>query len=64
LLQNQNETSGNNLNNIRCEASRHFRNKERDYLKDKINELTPTSKEKKKLVACIGEYINLRGVPT
>jgi hypothetical protein len=28
---------GDNLNNIRCEASRHFRNKKRDYLKDKIS---------------------------
>jgi hypothetical protein len=27
-----------NLNNVRCEASIHFRNKMREYLKDKINE--------------------------
>jgi hypothetical protein len=32
--------NGDNLNNIICEASRHSRNKEREYLKDKINELT------------------------
>jgi hypothetical protein len=33
------EINGDNLNNIRCEASRYFRNKMREYLKDKINEL-------------------------
>jgi hypothetical protein len=31
--------NGDNLNNVRREASRHFRNKKREYLKDKINEL-------------------------
>jgi hypothetical protein len=38
-LQDPSEMKGDNLNNVRCEASRHFRNKKRDYLKDKINEL-------------------------
>jgi hypothetical protein len=38
--------NGNNLNNVRCEASRHFRNKKREYLKDKINELATDSKNK------------------
>jgi hypothetical protein len=28
-----------NFSNIRQEASRHFRNKKREYLKEKINEL-------------------------
>jgi hypothetical protein len=31
--------NGDNLNNIRRETSRHFRNKKRKYLKDKIDEL-------------------------
>jgi hypothetical protein len=35
-----------NLSNIRREASRHFRNKKREYLKDKINELETNSKNK------------------
>jgi hypothetical protein len=35
-----------NFNNIKREASRHFRNKKREYLKDKINELESTSKNK------------------
>jgi hypothetical protein len=38
-LLDPNAIYGDNLNNIRCEASRHFRNKNREYLKDKINEL-------------------------
>jgi hypothetical protein len=36
--------NGNNLNNVRREASRHFRNKKREYRKDKINELATNSK--------------------
>jgi hypothetical protein len=35
-----------NLRNVRREASRHFRNKKRDYLKDKINEIELNSKDK------------------
>jgi hypothetical protein len=35
-----------NLNNVRREASRHFRNKKVEYLKDKINELAINSKNK------------------
>jgi hypothetical protein len=36
-----------NLSNVRWEAIRHFRNKKREYLKDKINELESNSKKKK-----------------
>jgi hypothetical protein len=35
-----------NLSNVRQETSRHFRNKKREYLKDKINELESNSKNK------------------
>jgi hypothetical protein len=35
-----------NLNNARREASRYFRNKKREYMKDKINELSTNSKNK------------------
>jgi hypothetical protein len=31
--------NGDNLNNIRCETSRPFCNKKREYLREKINEL-------------------------
>jgi hypothetical protein len=34
------------MNNVRREASRYFRNKKREYLKDKINELATNSKNK------------------
>jgi hypothetical protein len=38
--------NGNNLNNIRRKASRHFMNKNNESLKDKINELARNSKNK------------------
>jgi predicted RNA-binding protein Jag len=37
-LQDPSEVNEDNLSNVRQEASRHFRNKKREYLKDKINE--------------------------
>jgi hypothetical protein len=40
------EANEGNLSDIRREASRHFRNKKREYLKDKINNLEPYSKNK------------------
>ncbi|PNF33516.1 hypothetical protein B7P43_G18394, partial [Cryptotermes secundus] len=45
-LQDPSELNGDNLNNIRHETSRHFRNKKRKYLKDKIDELAMNSKNK------------------
>jgi hypothetical protein len=45
-LQDPSGINGDNLNNVRCEASRYFRNKKREYLKDKINELATNSKNK------------------
>jgi hypothetical protein len=45
-LHDPSEINGDNLNNVRREASRHFRNKKREYLKDKINELATNSKNK------------------
>jgi hypothetical protein len=38
--------NGDNLNNIRCEVSRHFRNKKREHQKNKINGLVISSKNK------------------
>jgi hypothetical protein len=40
------EINGDNMNSVRHEASRHFRNKKREYLKGKINELATNSKNK------------------
>jgi hypothetical protein len=45
-LQNSSEVNEENLSDVRREASRHFRNKKREYLKDKINELESNSKNK------------------
>jgi hypothetical protein len=45
-LHDPSETNGDNLINARCEASRHFWNKKREYLRDKINELAINSKNK------------------
>jgi hypothetical protein len=45
-LQDPSEANEDNLSDVRQEASRHFRNKKREYLKDKINELELNSKNK------------------
>jgi hypothetical protein len=45
-LQDASKINGDNLNNVRREASRYFRNKKMEYLKDKINELAMNSKNK------------------
>jgi hypothetical protein len=45
-LQDPSEINGDNLNNVRCEASTYFRNKKWECLKDKINELLKNSKNK------------------
>jgi hypothetical protein len=41
-LQDPSRINGVNQNNVRCEASRHFRNKKREYLEDKIKEFVRT----------------------
>jgi hypothetical protein len=45
-LQDPSEINKENLIIVRREASRYFRNKKREYLKDKINELATNSKSK------------------
>jgi len=45
-LQDPNQSNVDNLNNLSREASRHFRNKKKEYLKDKIDELETNSKIK------------------
>jgi alpha/beta superfamily hydrolase len=58
VLQDPSEINGDNLNNVRCEASRHFWNKKREYLKDRINELATSYKNKniRNLYGCINEF--------
>jgi hypothetical protein len=45
-LQDPSEINGDKQDNIRCKASRYFRNKKREYFKDKIKELAMNSKNK------------------
>jgi hypothetical protein len=45
-LQNPSQINGDNLQNLRCETSRRFRKKKREYLKGKINELETNNKNK------------------
>ena len=45
-LQDPNRSNLDNLNNVRCETSRHFSNKRKEYLKAKIDELQTVSKIK------------------
>jgi hypothetical protein len=52
-LQDPSEANEGNLSVVRREASRHVRNKKREYLKDKINELESNSKNKN-IRDCIG----------
>jgi hypothetical protein len=45
-FQHPNQSNVDNLNNVRCEASKHLRHKKKEYLKTKINELETNSKIK------------------
>jgi hypothetical protein len=45
-LQNSSQRNGDNLNNILCKSIRTSRNKKREYLKEEINELEISSKNK------------------
>ena len=38
-VQDPSQSNVDNLNNVRYEARRHFKNKKKEYLKDKIEEL-------------------------
>jgi hypothetical protein len=60
-LQDPTEINGDNLNNPRRETSRHFRNKKRQYLKDKIIEFVTNSKNKN-IRDLYRRINNLRGV--
>jgi hypothetical protein len=61
LVQDSNQNDVDNLNDVRRGASRHFRNKTKEYLKAKIEELETSSKIKK-LSTCIGSSMTLRRI--
>jgi hypothetical protein len=46
-LQDPSEATEDKLSDVRLEASKHFRNNKREYLKDKINKLVSNSENKK-----------------
>jgi len=45
-VQDSSQSTVNNLNNVRCGASRHFRNKKKEHLKDKMRILKLTVRSK------------------
>ena len=63
-LQDPNHSNVDSLNNVRSVASRHFRNKEKEYLEVKIDKFETNSKIKKISETCIGESVTLRRVTT
>jgi hypothetical protein len=46
LLQDPNQNSVDNLNSLKCEDIRHFRNKKKEYLKAEVDELETDRKIK------------------
>jgi hypothetical protein len=56
-----NQINGDNMDNIRFEADRHVRNKKREYLGDKINETTASTKSNN-IINYIEAQLNLRRV--
>jgi len=62
-FQDPNHSNVDNLNNVRCEASKHLRNKKKEYLKNKIDELETNSKIKK-YQTCTRASMTFRRVTT
>jgi len=61
-VQDPDQSNVDNLNNVRREANRHFRNKKKVYLKAEIEELETNSRIKKMLGTCIGASVTLTRV--
>jgi len=56
-ISDPNQSNVDNLNNVRLETSRHFRNKNKEYLKAKFDEIE-TKIEIKLLGICTGASMN------
>jgi hypothetical protein len=54
-----NQSKVDNLNNVKSETSRFFRNEKKAYLKAKFEEIGTNSKIKKIIVSCIGTSLTL-----
>jgi len=63
-VQNPCQSNVNNLNNVRREASRHFRNKEKKYVKTKIGELENKTLRTRISDTCVGTSLTLKRVVT
>jgi len=55
-LQDPSQTNVDNVNNVRRDASRHFRNKKKEYLKAKIEELESKIKNIRDLYRGINDF--------
>ena len=53
-VQDPSQSNVDNLNNVRREANKHFRNKKKEYMKAKIDELETNSKIKNIRDLCRG----------
>jgi hypothetical protein len=60
-VQNPSQSNVDDLNNVRCDASKHFRNKSKAYLKAKIGELE-TNSNIKYIRTCMGVSMTSRKV--
>jgi len=60
-IQDPNHSTVDNLNNVRRDASRHFRNKKKEYLKAKVDE-PETNRKIKIWETCVGAAVTLRRV--
>jgi hypothetical protein len=54
-IQDPSDINGDNVNNVRCEASKHFMDKMKQYLKDKIDMLATNYENKSITDLCRGE---------
>jgi hypothetical protein len=61
VVSDPNQSNGDNLNNVRRDVCRYFRNKKKEYLKAKINELETNSKNKNIRDLCRGINDSKRG---
>ena len=59
-VQDSSQSNVDNLNQVRRDVSRHFRNKKKAYLRAKIEELETNSKVQKTLGTCVGASMTLR----
>ena len=61
-IQDPSQSNVDTLNKVRRDASRHFRNKKKAYLKAKIDELEETNIRSEIIETCIGASVILRKV--